>query len=200
MRALLFLVMAGLLLGPAYGAEKGGEPAMPAGLILVAKVGGDPRLTRDGHETRIKVDDQVPAKATLTTQANEMIALVFSNGTVVQIAANSTVVVEEFLQAPFSGTLKVSELVVEPSKSQTRLRLVRGELVCAVKKLALRQGSSFVVETPRGLIEADRNDSRSGAGVFKVQSRLNDANQPMVEVMTTAGSYKLAPPTRRLSL
>ncbi len=193
MRTLVFLLLTGLFCGASLGAEKGAAPAMDPGLILVAKVVGGPRVIHDGRETWIKVDDRVPAKSSITTRENEILVLVFSNGTTVQIAADSTVVVDEFLQAPFAGTIKVGELDVEPSTSQTRLRLVRGEMVCAVKKLALQHGSSFAVETPRGLIEADRNDSRSGAGVFKVKSRLTDSNQTMVELTTTVGNYKLAP-------
>ena len=74
--------------------------------------------------------------------------LVFSNGSTVNLAQDSHLAIDQFLQDPFGQEIKVADLKGEPSTSHTKLNLTYGELVGNVKKL--KGDSSFLVQTPVG--------------------------------------------------
>lgn len=139
-------------------------PAMPPGLVLVARVTGTATLTVDGVATTLTVDAKIPPAALVRTQPNSSAVLVFSNGSTVQLGADTEVVLKEFRQNPFSAVAKVADLVEEPSSSLTRLSLTHGELTGDIKRLRTSQGSSFSVETPSDIVSLSN-------GVFRIVSR-----------------------------
>ena len=127
------------------------DAPMPPGLVLVAKVTGEVMMTVNGSApVQLKVDDKIEQSAKINTGAKGSVVLVFSNGATTQIAHDSELVLEEFLQDPFASTVKVSDMTDEPSTSRTKLTLKRGELVGNVKKLNHTRGSKFIVDTPVG--------------------------------------------------
>lgn len=123
------------------------------GRIIAAKVSGTVMVTdvRDPmHPHRLMERGEVTEGQIINTGDDARVLLVFSNGATLNLAAKSTLVVEEFLQGPFNQPVKVSELVAEPTTSVTKLNLVRGELMSNVKHLNRDKGSSFSVQTPVG--------------------------------------------------
>jgi hypothetical protein len=127
--------------------------AQPRGLgaIKVAKVVGEVYVV-DASSARVRLTPSalVSAGQVIETGANASVVLVFSNGALVNVRANTQLEVNQFLQDPFSGTFSISRAVAEPSTSATRLNLRKGEVVSQVKKLNREAGSSFTIETPVG--------------------------------------------------
>jgi len=158
-----------------------------AELILVAKVTGDVTMTVNGAITRLAADNKVPQSAKINTSKNSSIVLVFSNGATTQLGADSEMVIEEFLQDTFAGTVKMSDITDEPSVSTTRLKLNRGELVGKVAHLKHDKGSTFVVETPVG-----------AAGIrgttFQIVFRPNGTGQAFFQLSTVEGSVAFGQP------
>jgi hypothetical protein len=101
--------------------------------VLVAKVNGEVTMTLNGTTRALKVDDQVPQAATVSTNPSASVVLVFSNGTTIMLGGQTELVVERFLQEPFGQTVVVNilEMQEEPSPSSTILNLKRGELVAS---------------------------------------------------------------------
>src|SRR5690606_15011946 len=66
------------------------------------------------------------------------------------LAQDSSLSIDEFLQDPFGDEVSFSSMTSEPSVSTTKLNLSRGELVGNVKKLNADAGSTFSVQTPVG--------------------------------------------------
>lgn len=62
----------------------------------------------------------------------------------------SSLVISEFLQDPFSTPFAIANTTEEPSTSTTKLNLDNGEVVCKVKKLRISEGSSLTINTPVG--------------------------------------------------
>lgn len=120
------------------------------GKILVAKVSGKAFKTVAGQQTDLVPDMEIEQNAKVTTGKDGSAVLSFSNGATTRLGADTELTVEEFLQDPFSGTIKVSQLDKEPSPSRTKLSLSHGELVGDVKTLRESQGSKFIVQTPVG--------------------------------------------------
>lgn len=127
------------------------QPTEP-GYIRLARVTGtvtvEDKATREQSAAR-----EVPeiAQGTIVrTAADSSVILVFSNGSTVSLGADSVLDVEEFLQDPFGGDLRPSEMTAEPTVSRTKLNLSQGELVGNVKTLRQDAGSSFTVRTPAG--------------------------------------------------
>ncbi len=108
----------------------------------VSKVNGQIRVLRDG--------DQVSDQTQIVTSAGADVILVFSNGATLNIAARSTLDIEEFEQDPFASNLKISDMKAEPGTSVTKLSLTKGDLVGKVVHLNVDKGSEFVVNTPVG--------------------------------------------------
>lgn len=123
-----------------------------AGRIVAAKVKGlvTATNTADNSKRELKDNDAITEKYVVTTAQNSSVILVFSNGSTINLAQDSTLSIEEFLQDPFSSSYAMSTATSEPTTSTTKLTLARGELVGNVKHLNKDQGSSFTVNTPVG--------------------------------------------------
>jgi hypothetical protein len=141
----------------ALGTASAQTPAPPApsstlkeGQIIVAKVHGKVSMLLNGVTSDLHDKDRVSQSATITTGADSSAILVFSNGASTQLSSDTTLVIEKFLQDPFSADIKVAELETEPTTSQTQLRLAKGELVGKVVHLNEKGGSTFKVKTPVG--------------------------------------------------
>lgn len=144
-----------VLLAPGFlSAQPAPVPANKVlGRIIAVKVVGNVTVTdlRDPMHPHTLVEyGEVAEGQIINTGDDARVLLVFSNGATVNLAAKSTLSIEEFLQDPFAQPLKVSELVDEPTTSITKLNLVRGELMSNVKHLRREKGSVFSVQTPVG--------------------------------------------------
>ncbi len=111
-------------------------------MTAVSKAGGQPVQLHDG--------DQISDQTQVVTSPDASVILVFSNGATVNVAADSTLDIDEFLQDPFTSDQKVSEMTSEQGTSTTRLNLTKGELVGKVVHLNVDHGSEFTVQTPVG--------------------------------------------------
>ncbi len=125
-----------------------------AGRIVAAKVKGTVTAvnTADHSQRELKDNDAIAQNYVVTTAQNSSVILVFSNGATINLAPDSTLAIEQFLQDPFSTSYSMATATDEPSTSVTQLALVRGELVGNVKHLRKDgpNGSSFTVNTPVG--------------------------------------------------
>lgn len=146
------------------------------GAVVVTQVTGEAFATADEVRKPVKPDERVRVGSTITTGRRSMVTVTLSNGTTLQIGSESEVEIEEFGQAPFSGSAKVAEMKEEPSLSRTRLRLVRGDVQVEVKPLKVARGSSLTLATPagtarvsEGTIHARLNMSDLGLGVCTVE-------------------------------
>lgn len=120
--------------------------------MKIAKVVGDVSVTDVAStlKTRVAANSLVVDGQVVETGPNSSVVLVFSNGAVVNVKADSRLEVNQFLQNPFGDNFRVRDAVHEPSVSTTRLFLRKGEVVSQVKKLNREAGSSFTVATPVG--------------------------------------------------
>ncbi len=126
------------------------QSAMPPGQIVAKQVVGKVSVQLNGTTTDLKNDDAVSQASTIITARESSVVLVLSNGATVQLGAETTMVIEEFLQNPFAATISMANMVEEPTTSKTKLRLMKGELVGKVAHLKRDQGSEFTVQTPVG--------------------------------------------------
>ena len=152
-----------------------------AELILVAKVTGDVRKSLDGQSVALRNGDKVEQRAKVNTANNASVVLAFSNGATLRLEQDSELVIEEYLQDPFTSAVKVSEMKKEPSKSRTRLGLNRGELVGDVKPLDHAGGSSFTVQTPVGA-------AGIRGTIFRIVFRPNGTGQAFFTLSTAVGN------------
>lgn len=98
----------------------------------------------------LKRSDMISEKSTVHVAKSSAATLVFSNGSTINLLENSSLVITDFLQNPFSMPITTAIVTEEPSTSVTELNLAKGEVVCNVKKLRRNEGSSFTVNTPVG--------------------------------------------------
>ena len=122
------------------------------GRIVAAKVTGSVTAisTVDQTQRPLATNDTVSQQTRIVTAANSSVILVFSNGASLNVGAESSLEIEEFLQDPFAEEVAVAGLTQEPTTSTTKLNLTRGEVVGNVKKLNQAGGSTFTVNTPVG--------------------------------------------------
>ncbi|MES2696780.1 MAG: FecR family protein [Verrucomicrobiota bacterium] len=157
------------------------------GTILVAAVNGEVNMIVSGVTTRLEVNKPVPQKAKIVTGKGARVVLVFSNGASTQLGSDTELVIDEYLQDPFAATVKVAEMVDEPSPSRTKLSLNRGEIVGNVKKLKYDRGSTFDVQTPVG-----------AAGIrgttFRIVFRPSGTGQAFFTLSTAIGQVDFIPP------
>jgi hypothetical protein len=92
----------------------------------------------------------VTEKSTVNVDKASTATLAFWNGSTVNLSENSSLVISQFLQDPFGVHKSATVLTEEPTTSVTKLDLVKGKVVCDVKKLRTDQGSSLIVNTPVG--------------------------------------------------
>ena len=107
------------------------------GKIIVAKVDGHVTVITKatGVSVAIKSGDSILDGTRIVTAPGAEAILVFSNGASVDVAADSTLDIDEFQQDPFATNQKVSEMTQEPTTSVTKLNLTKGELVGKVVHL-----------------------------------------------------------------
>jgi hypothetical protein len=115
-----------------------------------------------------------------------LVTLLFSNGASVQLGSESELEVEEFGQAPVSGTLKYAELKEEPTFSRTRLRLVQGDARVTVKPLKATRGSSFTVSLLAGTL-------RLRDGSAHVMVRMSDLGLGVCNLELLGGAAEFEP-------
>lgn len=121
------------------------------GLIIVAKATGDvTAVGPDGQTITLIRGSEIAEGYVVETGGNSSVILAFSNGATINLAQDSSLSIDQFLQDPFSDEVSLAELTAEPTTSNTKLHLSRGELVGNVKKLNSDAGSTFDVQTPVG--------------------------------------------------
>lgn len=130
-----------------HGQENAGRPA---GVIKVAKVTGQVTATKEGDTITLQAGTEIAQGYVVNTGNESSVVLAFSNGATINLAQDSSLSIDEFLQDPFADEVSLSSLTAEPSVSTTKLNLSRGELVGNVKKLNADAGSTFTVQTPVG--------------------------------------------------
>ena len=98
----------------------------------------------------LKTKDVIGENSTVNAAEASTATLVFSNGSTFNVLENSSLVISEFLQDPFSAPFAMPTATEEPTTSTTKLNLNRGEVICKVKKLSTDGGSSMIINTPVG--------------------------------------------------
>jgi hypothetical protein len=158
------VVMAGALMANAQVPE----PSLPRpGAVVVVDVTGEATAGVGDQRKAIKVDERLRVGSIIITERRSLATIVLSNGTTLRLGSESELEVEEFGQAPVSGSLKFNELKEEPTISRTRLRLVRGDVMVDVKPLKVARGSSFMLTMIAGTV-------RLGEGTFHARVRMSD--------------------------
>lgn len=149
-RTIVMILSVWVVSGMAYSAES--APKRLPGKVVVAKVVGKAEANDpESQSSRIlKANDVITEKYTVNVGAASAATLVFSNGSSINLLENSTLVISQFLQDPFATPYATAMVTEEPTTSVTKLNLVKGEIVCNVKKLRINEGSSLIVNTPVG--------------------------------------------------
>jgi hypothetical protein len=128
------------------------DPKRLPGKVVVANVTGKAEAVDPENQSSqiLKKNDIITEKHTVRVGAASTATLVFSNGASINLLENSSLIISQFLQDPFSLPYTTAIVTEEPTTSVTKLNLVKGEVVCNVKKLRTKEGSSLVVNTPVG--------------------------------------------------
>jgi hypothetical protein len=151
---ILFAIALGILVGLPQGIADTTPSAQNRvkGRIIAVRVQGhvDAISKTDGQKRTLHDGDAVTEQTEIVTGAGANVILVFTNGATVNVAASSTLDIEQFDQDPFSTEQKISAMKQEPGTSTTRLSLTKGELVGKVVHLNVDGGSVFTVQTPVG--------------------------------------------------
>lgn len=146
------------------------------GAVVVTDVTGEVAVTAGGQRRVPKPDERLRVGSTLSTGRKSLFTVTLSNGAMVQLGSESEVEIEEFGQAPISGSVKLAELREEPTLSRTRLNLLRGDVVIEVRTLKVGRGSSFhltfsagTLRITEGTVRAMVQMSDLGLGVASVE-------------------------------
>lgn len=146
---------------------------------------GTVTATKDGSTINVVNGTELAQGYVINTDRNSSVVLVFSNGATLNLAQDSVLTIDEFTQDPFGDDISVSQLSAEPTASQTRLNLSRGELVGNVKKLNYDAGSRFDIQTPVG-----------AAGIrgttFRIVFRPDGTGKAFFSLTTVEGNVVLA--------
>jgi formylglycine-generating enzyme required for sulfatase activity len=101
-------------------------------------------------ETNAQEGDILSPGSQIKVGANSEIILLFSNGTIITLGANTQMTVRKFLQKGFEESdKKVADLQEEVSSSTLLLDLLIGDMVVDVKKL--KKKSNFEITSPLGV-------------------------------------------------
>ena len=128
---------------------------MPPGFIMLIKGENSVQVISNATGKPLPVDKvfagvALPEGHTIVTKLGEPVVLLFSNGTIATLKANSRLNLKRFRQEEFEpSNEKVIELPKELSKSEIELNLDLGEMVVDLKPLV--KGSSFNLGTPLGV-------------------------------------------------
>lgn len=126
---------------------------MKPAIALVARVTGNATYTDYalGEEGRVEPKMKFKQGVTINTAADSTVVLLFSNGSSLTIKPETTLSIEEYLQAPIpEGSPSLDKLDKEPTTSKTKLRLLEGDIIGSVKKLNEEEGSRYEVDSPIG--------------------------------------------------
>lgn len=122
------------------------------GTMIVTGIVGQARAEAAGNTRTLKVDERLRAEVTLRTERRSTLNMEFGNGALLKLGSDSEVVVDEFWQLPHSQPGKMADWKEEPSPSQTRLRLARGDVTLTVLPLKTARGSSCTLESLAGSV------------------------------------------------
>ena len=143
-------------------------PDLPRpGAIQVSELNGRALAVNGDQRKPLKSDERLRVGTTIETERRSTAALQLSNGALVQVGPDSELEIEEFGQAPVSGSIKFAELKEEPSVSRTRLRLARGDVQVALKPLKASRGSTFTLTLLAGTL-------RIREGTFRARIQMSD--------------------------
>jgi len=126
---------------------------MKPAIALVARVKGNATYTDYalGEEGRVEARMKFKQGVTIMTGPDATVVLLFSNGSSLTIKPDTTLSIEEYLQAPIpEDEPALDKLDKEPTTSKTKLRLLEGDIIGSVKKLNEDEGSSYEVDSPIG--------------------------------------------------
>ena len=124
------------------------------GAIIFVKLEGVVKVQKTSDQQFLPAADIVVGTTitdghTVITEDQSKAILVFSNGSMTTLESNSTLTIEAFDQKAFKPTEQtIEELPAEPSSSQTKLKLEKGNLYFKVKTLAAT--SSYEIDSPIG--------------------------------------------------
>jgi formylglycine-generating enzyme len=128
----------------------------PSRIVPDSNYNGDHRYERNSSSglsasapVGLRIGSIVAFGSQIRVEQHSEVVLLFSNGTIATIGANTRMMVKEFQQqsfGPFDGNFSQEE---EVSSSRLLLDLESGDLVVDVKKL--KRSSSFEVSTPLGI-------------------------------------------------
>jgi hypothetical protein len=171
--------------------ETHAQTASAPGRIRVAKVTGSVTAVLDGNTITLQNGTELTQGYIVNTGKSSSVVLVFSNGATLNLAQDTSLAIDEFTQDPFAEEVSVAKLTAEPSVSQTKLNLSRGELVGNVKKLNYDAGSTFNIQTPVG-----------AAGIrgttFRIIFRPDGTGKAFFSLTTVEGNVILASGTVNL--
>lgn len=138
-KLLLTAAIGGLLAAPALAQSS------VAGKVFVAEITGGITFIRDGTVVELKKGTSLPIQgARIETALGASAIFVFSNGTSLFVDEKTIVEVLRFEQMPFPPGIDTT--VVEPSVSNTLVRVTRGRVIITTNNLAT--GTSMVYRTP----------------------------------------------------
>lgn len=146
------------------------------GAVIVTDVTGETAVVASGQRRVPKLEERLRVGSTLSTGRKSLFTVTLSNGATLQLGSESELEIEEFGQAPVSGTVKHAELKEEPTLSRTRLSLLRGDVILTVKPLKVARGSSFhltlaagTLRIAEGTVRARVQTSELGLGVATLE-------------------------------
>ena len=125
--------------------------ALEAGTVKALRVVGQVELVEEatGRTAPLRTGQIFGEGNTVVTHAASNAILVFSNGSTLNVASESSVRVETLIQEAFSPAMgEFQALTEEPSQSETRVHLNYGEVT---GRSRLREGSSFDIATDVGV-------------------------------------------------
>ncbi len=130
-------------------AQAAGKRKNPASKVFVAETKGENQIDTGEKIEALTVKSVYSVEGSkIETKADSSSTLVFSNGTSIIVGPNSRLEVKKFLQEPF--TPNRNDLDVEPSISQTIVKVVNGSIgICTSRLVA---GSSMSYQTPHGTV------------------------------------------------
>jgi hypothetical protein len=139
--------------------QRRSSSGLNAAVVFVVKITGVATLDLGGERRPLTKGERVSVGSMLATGDAAKVLLVLSNGTLLELGPQSTLAVDHFHHEPFAETVRVNTMSREPSNSQVRLRLIRGEVIASLLPLNVAQGSTFRIETGAGWAEpiATRN-------------------------------------------
>ena len=156
------------------------------GRIVLARVNPEVTVTNKATgETKVATNAmEIAQNYTVTTGKAGSVVLVFSNGSTINLKNDSVLDIEQYLQDPLEREFNPETATNEPTVSNTKLNLTRGELVGNVKKLNKDKNSSFSVQTPVG-----------AAGIrgttFRIVYRPSGTGTAFFSLTTTEGNVEL---------